>query len=48
MASAVVYGGTDMRETQAALDRGCDILIGTPGRLLDLVQRGYVSLESVT
>ena len=48
VASAVVYGGTDMRETQAALDRGCDILIGTPGRLLDLVQRGYVSLEGVT
>ena len=37
-----------MRDTLRALERGCDILIGTPGRLLDLIQRDYVGLEGVT
>lgn len=37
-----------MRDTLRTLDRGCDILIGTPGRLLDLIQRDYVGLEGVT
>lgn len=44
----MVYGGTNMRDTLRTLDRGCDILIGTPGRLLDLIQRDYVGLEGVT
>ncbi|KNB46031.1 hypothetical protein JH06_1558 [Blastocystis sp. subtype 4] len=48
IAAAVVYGGTNMRDTLRALERGCDILIGTPGRLLDLIQRDYVGLEGVT
>lgn len=29
------------------LERGCDILIGTPGRLIDFIDRGKVSLSRV-
>lgn len=48
IAPAVVYGGTALRATLDTLNRGCDILIGTPGRLLDLIERDYIGLEGVT
>ncbi|KAL7929584.1 P-loop containing nucleoside triphosphate hydrolase protein [Trichoderma chlorosporum] len=35
----VVYGGTPIREQLSLLSRGCDILIGTPGRLKDFIGR---------
>ncbi|EHK23957.1 uncharacterized protein TRIVIDRAFT_114785, partial [Trichoderma virens Gv29-8] len=35
----VVYGGTPVREQLSLLSRGCDILIGTPGRLKDFIGR---------
>ena len=35
--------GTQMRD----LDRGCHILVATPGRLVDMIQRGKIGLESV-
>eukprot|EP00408_Alexandrium_pacificum_P062407 CAMPEP_0171177072 /NCGR_PEP_ID=MMETSP0790-20130122/12055_1 /TAXON_ID=2925 /ORGANISM="Alexandrium catenella, Strain OF101" /LENGTH=609 /DNA_ID=CAMNT_0011641967 /DNA_START=46 /DNA_END=1875 /DNA_ORIENTATION=- len=43
----IIYGGADMREQRADLDKGCDILIATPGRLTDMVDRNNVSLELV-
>ena len=45
--TAVVYGGTDVRFQQAQLARGCNILVATPGRLLDFVERGPVSFQAV-
>ena len=48
IASAVVYGGTPLRETLNSLHRGCDILVGTPGRVQDMIQRGYLGLEGIT
>uniref|UniRef100_A0A7S3A798 RNA helicase n=2 Tax=Rhodosorus marinus TaxID=101924 RepID=A0A7S3A798_9RHOD len=44
---AVVYGGSDFRDQVRQLDRGCDILVATPGRLVDFLQRGKISLEYV-
>merc|ERR1719166_752473 len=44
---ALVYGGADMREQRLELERGCDILIATPGRLTDMCERGNVSLELI-
>ncbi|KAM0556885.1 hypothetical protein ACHAPJ_005558 [Fusarium lateritium] len=35
----VVYGGVPVREQSALLNRGCDVLVGTPGRLVDFIQR---------
>ena len=43
----VVYGGADPVSQMRELDRGCQILVATPGRLLDMVERGKVSLELV-
>lgn len=39
-----VYGGNDIRTQLLELSMGCDIIIATPGRLNDLVDRGVVSL----
>lgn len=38
----VVYGGGHSREQIALLGKGCDVLIGTPGRLKDFVLRPHV------
>ena len=43
----VVYGGADPVSQMRDLDRGCHLLVATPGRLLDMVERGKVSLEMV-
>lgn len=43
----VVYGGADPKTQTRDLDRGCDILVATPGRLLDFMNRGRVSLSLV-
>ena len=48
IAPAVVYGGTSMQATEQALSKGCDILIGTPGRLMDLIERERIGLEGIT
>ncbi|KAF7156458.1 hypothetical protein CNMCM5623_010128 [Aspergillus felis] len=38
----VVYGGAPVREQREELQKGCDILIGTPGRLLDFMDKPHV------
>ncbi|OJJ44234.1 hypothetical protein ASPZODRAFT_18425 [Penicilliopsis zonata CBS 506.65] len=44
----VVYGGGPVREQHQELMKGCDILIGTPGRLLDFMSKGHIlSLQRV-
>ncbi|MGP3977251.1 DEAD/DEAH box helicase [Streptomyces sp. 8N114] len=43
----VVCGGTSMANQISALERGVDILVATPGRLRDLINRGSCSLEDV-
>ncbi|KAF9428937.1 hypothetical protein BGZ94_000432 [Podila epigama] len=43
----VIYGGSDMRNQKEQLIRGCEILICTPGRLMDVMERGLVSLAKV-
>ncbi|MCF8244289.1 MAG: DEAD/DEAH box helicase [Saprospiraceae bacterium] len=43
----VVFGGVGQRPQEDALRRGVDILIATPGRLLDLMNQGFVSLEKL-
>lgn len=44
---ATVYGGVSQRPQVQALHRGLDVLVATPGRLLDLRQQGYLSLDGV-
>src|SRR5688572_22069132 len=43
----VVYGGADAGQQMREMDRGCDILTATPGRLADLIERGKISLSCV-
>jgi superfamily II DNA/RNA helicase len=44
---ATVYGGTDIRRDQRRLRDGVDIVVATPGRLADLVQRRDIILADV-
>ncbi|KAI9784500.1 MAG: hypothetical protein M1816_000820 [Peltula sp. TS41687] len=45
---SVVYGGVPLKEQRMDLQRGCDILIGTPGRLCDFMNQAHVlSLKRV-
>ena len=43
---AVVYGGANVSDQMRELDRGCHLLVATPGRLVDFLDRGKISLES--
>ena len=45
--AAVIFGGVGMQPQIDAVRRGVDILIATPGRLLDLVSQGYVKLNEI-
>lgn len=45
--STVVYGGVDMKPQKAALMSGVEILVATPGRLLDHVEQKTVNLSQV-
>ncbi|KAJ3931239.1 MAG: P-loop containing nucleoside triphosphate hydrolase protein [Lentinula lateritia] len=44
---AVVYGGADISQQIRLIERGCDLLTATPGRLVDLIERGKISLANV-
>ena len=44
---AVIFGGVPQRAQTDSLKRGIDILVATPGRLLDLMQQGFVHLQSL-
>jgi ATP-dependent RNA helicase RhlE len=45
--SLVIFGGVSEKPQIEGLRRGCDLLIATPGRLLDLVEQGYADLSKV-
>lgn len=44
---AVVYGGADINQQLRQIERGCDLLTATPGRLVDLIERGKISLANI-
>jgi ATP-dependent RNA helicase DeaD len=47
MSVATIYGGASMPEQLRRLKRGVDIVVGTPGRLLDHINRGSLDLSSI-
>ncbi|KAK6496449.1 hypothetical protein TWF481_002467 [Arthrobotrys musiformis] len=47
MRPCLVYGGADIRPQRAELEKGCDLVVGTPGRLQDFIDRGHISLGRV-
>ncbi|HPR85776.1 MAG TPA: DEAD/DEAH box helicase [Prolixibacteraceae bacterium] len=44
----VIFGGVNQNPQVDALKRGTDILVATPGRLLDLINQGFISLNYIT
>ena len=42
--AVIVMGGAKFDKQIAALEKGCDLLVATPGRLLDLMEHNHVSL----
>ena len=45
--NTVIFGGVSQRSQTNILSRGVDVLVATPGRLMDLMNQGYISLEDV-
>lgn len=45
--STVIFGGVNQKSQTTALVHGVDILVATPGRLIDLMQQGHLSLADV-
>nr|WP_313777902.1 DEAD/DEAH box helicase [Allomuricauda eckloniae] len=45
--NTVIFGGVNQRPQVNILKKGVDVLIATPGRLLDLMNQGYISLRDV-
>lgn len=43
----VVYGGADIGSQLRQIERGCDLLVATPGRLVDMLERGRISLCNI-
>ena len=44
----VIFGGVGQRPQVQALHRGLDIIVATPGRLLDLIEQGHCKLDNVS
>ena len=47
LSGALVYGGANMRKQINSMERGVDILIATPGRLIDLMKQRAIRLDKV-
>jgi ATP-dependent RNA helicase RhlE len=47
LASAVIHGGVSYQPQEAALRRGVDVLVATPGRLLDHMERGKIDFRGL-
>lgn len=45
--NTVIFGGVGQKPQTDTLRRGVDILIATPGRLLDLIHQGFIDLRHV-
>ncbi|MEN9997556.1 MAG: hypothetical protein RI922_546 [Bacteroidota bacterium] len=47
LASTVIFGGVNQNKQTGVLQQGVDILVATPGRLLDLMMQGFISIRDV-
>lgn len=45
--SAVIFGGISQKTQTRILAKGADVLIATPGRLLDLINQGFIKLNTI-
>ena len=47
MTTAAIYGGANIEEQIKGIKRGVDIIVATPGRMIDLLEREEISLQSL-
>lgn len=47
LSTICVYGGVSIQMQQRQLQSGVDIAVGTPGRVIDLIERGLLQLQNV-
>jgi ATP-dependent RNA helicase RhlE len=47
MSVATVFGGTSINKNRQDVSRGVDVLVATPGRLIDLIEQGMLTLKAV-
>jgi ATP-dependent RNA helicase RhlE len=47
LTSTVIFGGVNQSRQVTALQNGIDILVATPGRLIDLMNQGFISLKGI-
>ena len=47
LVNSVIFGGVSQKPQEEALKKGVDILVATPGRLLDLINQKYINLHHV-
>jgi ATP-dependent RNA helicase DeaD len=45
--SVAVYGGSSIRDQMRDLDRGCQLVVGTPGRTIDLIERKALKVNNI-
>jgi len=43
-----VYGGTDLEKQAKRLNQGADIVVGTPGRVIDMTKRGHLDMGGIS
>jgi superfamily II DNA/RNA helicase len=43
----IAYGGVPIKRQLYDLERGCDILVGTPGRIVDIIERGRLTFAQI-
>ncbi len=46
--TGAIYGGVSQKKQEAMLEKGTDVLVATPGRLMDLYEQKIISFENVT
>ena len=46
--SVAFYGGADYGSQSRALSKGCQVVVGTPGRTLDFIRQGRLDLSTVS
>jgi ATP-dependent RNA helicase DDX21 len=47
LSTICVYGGVSITGQQRQLQKGVDVAVGTPGRIIDLIERGSLQLDEV-
>lgn len=47
LSHAVIFGGVSQKNQERELQKGVDLIVATPGRLLDLMSQGFVKLDKI-